>query len=134
MHYYLGVAYAKSGKLDQAITHLQAALVVEPDFEDVRFQLASALDRSGAYAKARVEYDRFATAHPVSSFTQFALRRSATLARAPAQAPPPNAKPPAAAAGSGSAAPKPVWKPRAPVQKPVAPPPPDEPTEPAPTE
>ncbi|MBA3502780.1 MAG: hypothetical protein H0T65_20630, partial [Deltaproteobacteria bacterium] len=87
MRYYLGVAYAKSAQLDKAIANLTTALAVEADHEDVRFQLASALDRSGAWGKARVEYDRFATAHPVSSFAAFAMRRSATLARMPAQAP-----------------------------------------------
>jgi tetratricopeptide (TPR) repeat protein len=89
MHYFLGVAYAKTAQLDKAITHLTDALAVEADHEDVRFQLASALDRSGQYAKARAEYDRFATAHPTSSFTPFAWRRSATLARMPAVAPKP---------------------------------------------
>jgi len=91
MRYFLGVAYAKSGQLDKAIANLQPALAVEAEHEDVRFQLASALDRSGAYAKARAEYDRFATAHPQSGFAAFAMRRSATLARMPAQAPAPAA-------------------------------------------
>ena len=105
MHYYLGVAYAKSAQLDKAIANLTTALAVEADHEDVRFQLASALDRSGAWGKARVEYDRFATAHPVSSFAAFALRRSATLARMPAQAP---AKPAAPKPSVGSATPAPA--------------------------
>ena len=91
MRYFLGIAYAKSGQLDKAIANLQTALDVEAEHEDVRFQLASALDRSGAYAKARAEYDRFATAHPQSGFAAFAMRRSATLARMPAQAPAPAA-------------------------------------------
>lgn len=137
MRYYLGVAYAKTNQLDKAIAHLTAALAADVDQEDVRFQLASALDRAGQYAKARAEYDRFATAKPHSSFAAFAMRRSATLARMPAVAPPPAQpgvpRPPAAgsAAGSGSAAkppirppvaPKPVAPKPAPVEPPAAPP------------
>jgi tetratricopeptide (TPR) repeat protein len=118
LRYFLGVAYAKAGQLDKAIVNLTIALAAEAEHEDVRFQLASALDRSGAYAKARAEYDRFATAHPVSSFAAFAMRRSATLARMPAQAAPKPAAP---------AAPKPVTPPPAPVNDPLAPPPPPPP-------
>jgi tetratricopeptide (TPR) repeat protein len=86
IHYYLGVAYART-ELDKAISHLQAAIAGDVDQEDARFQLASVLDRSGAYAQARAEYDRFATAHPQSQLAVFAMRRSATLARLPAAAP-----------------------------------------------
>jgi tetratricopeptide (TPR) repeat protein len=93
MHYYLGVAYAKANDLAKAVPHLQAAIAAEVDQDDARFQLASALDRSGQYAKARAEYDRFATAHPQSQLAVFAMRRSATLARMPAVAPAPVAPP-----------------------------------------
>ncbi|MBA3394120.1 MAG: hypothetical protein H0T89_15845, partial [Deltaproteobacteria bacterium] len=93
IRYFLGVAYAKLGQLDKAIAHLTAALANEAQHDDVRFQLASALDRSGAYAKARVEYDRFATAHPQAPFAVFAMRRSATLSRMPAVAPAPPSPP-----------------------------------------
>ena len=41
--------------------------------------LASVLDRAGQWAKAKVEYDRFATAHPMASYAAFAMRRGATL-------------------------------------------------------
>src|SRR5262249_62263740 len=88
MHYYLGVAYAKAGELEKAIAHLQPAVNADVEPEEARFQLASALDRSGAYAKARTEYDRFATAHPQSPQAMFAMRRSATLARMPPAVPP----------------------------------------------
>jgi tetratricopeptide (TPR) repeat protein len=132
MRYYLGIAYAKGGQLDKAIAQLTAALAGEAQHEDVRFHLASALDRSGQYAKARIEYDRFATAHPQSAFAAFALRRSATLARLPAGAPP---------LPSGAIR-KPAWKPKAAAPKPAAPaptettaPPPSEPAAPvAPSE
>jgi hypothetical protein len=80
MHYYLGVAYART-ELDKAASHLQAAIADDVDQDDARFQLASVLDRSGGYAQARAEYDRFATAHPQSPLAMFAMRRSATLAR-----------------------------------------------------
>ena len=87
MRYFLGVAYAKANQLDKAIPLLTAALAADVDQEDARFQLASALDRAGQYAKARTEYDRFATARPQSQLAVFAMRRSATLARMPAVAP-----------------------------------------------
>jgi len=104
MHYYLGVAYAKT-ELDKAITHLQAAVAGDVDQEDARFQLASVLDRRGAFAQARAEYDRFATAHPQSPLVVFAMRRSATLARLPAA--PPGVNPPAGAAPASLVPPAP---------------------------
>ncbi|HEY5936142.1 MAG TPA: hypothetical protein VIU61_15940 [Kofleriaceae bacterium] len=91
MHYYLGVAYSKKNVLDKAITHLELAAVEEKDHVDVRFHLASALDRKAEYVKARTEYDRFATGHPQSPFAAYAMRRSATLSRIPATAKPPAA-------------------------------------------
>jgi tetratricopeptide (TPR) repeat protein len=128
IHYYLGVAYART-ELNKAATHLQAAIAGDVDQDDARFQLASVLDRSGAYAQARAEYDRFATAHPQSQLAVFAMRRSATLARLPAVAPgvrPPAAGvylPPAAGArppAAGVAAPLSAAPPSA-VRTPVAP-------------
>ena len=129
MHYYLGVAYART-ELDKAVSHLQAAVTGEVDQEDARFQLASALDRMGQLGKARAEYDRFATAHPQSQLAVFAMRRSATLARMPAvvpaaamQAPPAVARPVAPVAPAAVAAPKPVPPPTpAPAAEPAAPP------------
>jgi tetratricopeptide (TPR) repeat protein len=88
MHYYLGVAYAKTGVLDKAIENLRTAVERDVEIEDARFHLASALDRAGQWGKARVEYERFATKFPMSSYTAFATRRGATLARAPAVGPP----------------------------------------------
>jgi tetratricopeptide (TPR) repeat protein len=86
IHYYLGVAYART-ELDKALTHLQAAVAGDVDQDDARFQLASVLDRSGAWAQARAEYDRFATAHPQSQLAVFAMRRSASLSRVPLAVP-----------------------------------------------
>ncbi|HET7501996.1 MAG TPA: hypothetical protein VFK02_13360 [Kofleriaceae bacterium] len=104
IHYYLGVAYART-ELGKAASHLQAAVAGDVDQEDARFQLASVLDRSGAFALARAEYDRFATAHPQSQLAMFAMRRSATLARMPAVAPAGAAPGPAAPASGGFIAP-----------------------------
>jgi tetratricopeptide (TPR) repeat protein len=119
MHYYLGVAYAKGNALPKAIPHLQQAVSGDVDQDDARFQLASALDRSGQYAKARTEYDRFASASPQSPHAVFAMRRSATLARMPATRPPATApsRAPAAASPRAPAA----ASPRAPAPKPSAP-------------
>jgi len=115
MHYYLGIAYARS-ELDKAIAHFQAALAGDVDQDDARFQLASALDRSGAFGQARTEYDRFATAHPQSQLAVFAMRRSATLARGAV---------PLLPAGVGW--PRPALRPAAP--KPPAAPPSDSPAD-----
>jgi tetratricopeptide (TPR) repeat protein len=103
MHYFVGVAYAKGNELAKAIPHLQIAVATDSEHIDVRFQLASALDRSGQYAKARAEYDQFATAYPQSGLAVFALRRSATLARMPAVAPNTPALPSPTKAPAGAA-------------------------------
>jgi tetratricopeptide (TPR) repeat protein len=115
--YYLGVAYAKASQLDKAIAHLQAAVDGDTDQEDARFQLASALDRSGAFAQARAEYDRYATAHPQSPWAVFAMRRSATLALMPPVAP--AAAPVPGTAPAPGAAPAPA--PGAPAFRPAPP-------------
>src|SRR5262245_24092436 len=99
MHYYLGVAASKAGAFDAAIAHLQAAVDGNVDLEDARFHLASVLDRAGKWGKAKIEYDRFATAHPMSSYTWYASRRGGALSRMPAVRPanvPANAAQPAA--------------------------------------
>jgi tetratricopeptide (TPR) repeat protein len=83
MHYYLGVAYGRGGALEKAITHLQQAVDNDVDMEDARYHLALVLDKSGLWGKARVEYERFATAHPMSSYTESATRRGGILSRAP---------------------------------------------------
>ncbi|HEY4178906.1 MAG TPA: tetratricopeptide repeat protein [Kofleriaceae bacterium] len=84
MHYLLGVSYAKNNDLDKAVPHLRAAVATDTEHDDTGFQLASALDRAGEYAKARAEYDQFATAHPQLGLAVYAMRRSATLSRMPA--------------------------------------------------
>ncbi|MEJ7603759.1 MAG: hypothetical protein WKG01_38080 [Kofleriaceae bacterium] len=116
IRFYLGVAYAKTNVLDKAVGNLTAAAAVEAEFPEVRFHLASALDRRGEYVRARAEYDRYATGHPQSSFAAFAMRRSATLARMPKQVP---------ATGAGTAnkpvAPKPAVPKAAPVTDELAP-------------
>ena len=87
MHYYLGVAASKASDYDGAIAHLQAAVDGNVDLEDARFQLASVLDRAGQWGKAKIEYDRFATAHPTSRHTWYATRRGGALSRMPAVRP-----------------------------------------------
>jgi len=87
MHYLIGLAELKANEVDKAVAHFQAAVAGDVGEEDARYQLASALDRAGQWAKARAEYDRFATAHPQSPSAVFAMRRSATLAHMPPEAP-----------------------------------------------
>jgi TolA-binding protein len=102
MHYLLGVALLKRAQAEQAVAHLQTAVADDVPDDDARFQLASALDRSGQPAKARVEYDKFATAHPQSPFAVYAMRRSAAIARGSEPVPAPASMP------AGSAAPAPA--------------------------
>jgi tetratricopeptide (TPR) repeat protein len=87
IHYLIGLAHLRANEVDKAVPQLEAAVNGDVTDEDARFQLASALDRVGQWNKARGEYDRFATAHPQSPSAVLAMRRSATLARMPAQAP-----------------------------------------------
>ncbi|MBP9087005.1 MAG: hypothetical protein KBG15_12865 [Kofleriaceae bacterium] len=87
MHYYLGVAQLKLTQPDAAVVALEQALTADVEIEDARYYYAAALDAQGQFARARTEYDRFATKHPLSSLTLYATRRSAILARGPAVAP-----------------------------------------------
>jgi tetratricopeptide (TPR) repeat protein len=87
LHYLIGLAQLRANEVDKAVPHLEIAVSGEVGDDDARFQLASALDRIGQWAKARSEYDRFATAHPQSPSAAGAMRRSATLARMPPLAP-----------------------------------------------
>lgn len=118
MRYFLGIAYAKAGTLDKAIAYLDAALAGDVEHDDARFQLASALDRAGQIARARAEYDRFSTAHPQSQFAQFAMRRSATLAKLPAGDPAPPIEPKQAVIDPKLAPKAPVVDPKQPVKQP----------------
>jgi tetratricopeptide (TPR) repeat protein len=119
MHYLIGLAHLRANEIDKAVPQLETAVGGDVGDEDARFQLASALDRVGQWSKARAEYDRFATAHPQNPSAVLAMRRSATLARMPAQAPwvtqaaaqPKPAAPPAA---------KPTTPPNAAVPAPTA--------------
>ena len=114
MHYYVGVVAAKGGERDKAIAQLSAALAGDVAEEDARFQLASVLDRKGEYAKARAEYDRYATAHPQAQLAAYAMRRSATLARMPAAAAPVAAPPKAVTPKAPPPPPPPAAAPTAP--------------------
>lgn len=87
MHYLIGLAHLRANEIDKAVPQLEAAVAGEVADDEARFQLASALDRIGQWAKARAEYVRFATSHPQSGNAVVAQRRSATLALMPAQAP-----------------------------------------------
>jgi hypothetical protein len=95
LHYHLGVARWKLGEHAAAADQLEQALAGKLDASavDARYLYAASLDRLGSGARARAEYDRFATAHPKSPLAVYARRRSAALARkaraaaAPAPAP-----------------------------------------------
>ena len=118
MHYLIGLAHLRANEVDKAVAQLELAATGDVADEDVRYQLASALDRVGQWGKARAEYDRFSTQHPQSASAPLAMRRSATLARMPVLAPwvpgavpqapaaPNPSAPPVVAPAAGSAAPK----------------------------
>jgi tetratricopeptide (TPR) repeat protein len=130
MHYLIGLAHLRANEIDKAVPQLESAVTGEVPDEDARFQLASALDRVGQWSKARAEYDRFATAHPQNPSAVLAMRRSATLARMPAQAPwvqvvPP--KPAAPGAVPVPAAPKPAVTVAKPAAAPATPAPAESP-------
>ncbi|MEZ4359100.1 MAG: hypothetical protein R3B48_02895 [Kofleriaceae bacterium] len=80
-HYYLGLALARTGELRPAVTALEAALAAAVELDDARYHLATTLDRAGELSRARVEYEKFATAHPKLGLAVFANRRAAILAR-----------------------------------------------------
>ena len=111
LHYQIATAELKLKALDKAAQHFQAAVAADVSEEDARYQLAGALDQLGQWAKARAEYDRFATAHPQSASAVWALRRSAMLAHMPAQAPWVGAAAGAAVAVPPAAGMKPVTPP-----------------------
>jgi hypothetical protein len=93
--YFLGVSLARTGDLTAAQVALSAALAASVEIEDARYQLATVFDRAGQIARARSEYDAFATAHRKLALAAVATRRSAVLARwgraaVPLPATPPN--------------------------------------------
>ncbi|HEY4244334.1 MAG TPA: hypothetical protein VGM88_31185 [Kofleriaceae bacterium] len=121
-HYWLGVAYGKTNEGAKAIAQLQAAVDGDVDEDDARYQLAFALDKSGAFVKAKAEYDRFATAHPQSPLAVYALRRSATLARGPIPlGAPPAPRPPTPPAQPASSPAQPASPPAQPATPPAQP-------------
>ncbi len=94
LHYLAGLGRGKTGDLEAAIKHLDAAVTADVGEEDARFQLAALEDRAGQSAKARADYDKFSTAHPQSPFAGLAMRRSATIAhQAASPSPSPSSDP-----------------------------------------
>lgn len=84
MHYYLGLALHKQGSFEEAVRQLELAIagrVEQSGGADVRYYLAAALDRLGELEQARVEYDRYASAHPKTPLAVGARRRAAQLSR-----------------------------------------------------
>lgn len=84
MRYYLGVSLHKQGSYQDAVRQLELAIagrVEQSGGVDVRFYLAAALERLGELEQARVEYDRFASAHPRTPLAVSARRRAAQLSR-----------------------------------------------------
>lgn len=84
MRYYLGISLFKQGDFEAAARQLELAVagrVEQSGGADVRFHLAAALERLGEIEQARVEYDRYASAHPRTPLAVAARRRAAQLSR-----------------------------------------------------
>lgn len=84
MRYYLGLSFYKKADYDNAARQLELALAGRVDQAgviDVRFYLATCLENIGQLERARVEFDKFASANPNHPWTITARRRSAQLAR-----------------------------------------------------
>jgi len=56
---YGGVLVAR-GRIDAAVAEFERALALRPDADDVRLDLARALDRLGRAVDARVQFERLA--------------------------------------------------------------------------
>ncbi len=83
MHYYLGVAMVRTGDPAGAVDELTAAIAGKVDQAgviDARYWLGAALEGAGKLDQARREYDKFASAQPMSPLATTARRKSAALA------------------------------------------------------
>lgn len=84
MRYYLGLSFYKKADYENAARQLELSLAGRVDqagVTDVRFYLATCLENIGQLERARVEFDKFASANPNHPWTITARRRSAQLAR-----------------------------------------------------
>jgi Flp pilus assembly protein TadD len=55
-HYVLGFILADTGKVDEAIAHLELAVRLQPNFADAHNKLGDALKQKGQLAQANEHY------------------------------------------------------------------------------
>ncbi len=60
----LGVLLLERGKVDEAISHLQAAVTIDPEDLDAQFNLANALSQNGTKEEAIASYKKILVAEP----------------------------------------------------------------------
>jgi len=63
-HAALGAAYVEAGALDEAITQYHAALVLGPDFHDLRYKLGRLLLEAGRALDGREQFEMIVRANP----------------------------------------------------------------------
>jgi tetratricopeptide (TPR) repeat protein len=61
-HYNLGLAYASREDYDKAIACWNDALKVNPEFDEARFNIAVAYEKTGKIAEAKASYQQYADA------------------------------------------------------------------------
>lgn len=73
VHQSLGVAYMKSGKLDEAEAEFASYIKIQPNAADGHFYLAAVLDRKGKIAEAILHYVKAAFFRPQDAEIHYAL-------------------------------------------------------------
>lgn len=71
-HYNLGTLLARSGRLEEGVGHLEAAVRLAPDAPAMAFNLARALAETGAHERAIEVYDRLLLRSPSDGEARFA--------------------------------------------------------------
>jgi tetratricopeptide (TPR) repeat protein len=71
----LGCVLAECGQLELAIAAFEGALRQYPDYADVHFHMARALDELGRDAEARIHWQRFVELAPASPWADEAVER-----------------------------------------------------------
>ncbi len=63
-HTILGTAFLQQGKINEAISHFQKALQINPDYADAHYNLGNALLQKGDVDEAIAQYQRALQIHP----------------------------------------------------------------------
>jgi hypothetical protein len=74
-HYNLGVALARTGKVEEAIAHYEQAIRIDPDFAGAHYNLGKALTQVGRVPEAIEHYEQALRINPDFTEAQNALAR-----------------------------------------------------------